>query len=88
MFFTFFNLFSSIVLQPIYVQTLMGYTAFLAGLVLAPGGVASMFTMQIAGRLMTKINPKFILAVGIIICAYASHLMSKFNLYADFNSIA
>ena len=88
MFFTFFNLFSSIVLQPIYVQTLMGYTAFLAGLVLVPGGVASMFTMQIAGRLMTKINPKFILAVGIIICAYASHLMSQFNLYADFNSIA
>lgn len=88
MFFTFFNLFSSIVLQPIYVQTLMGYTAFLAGLVLAPGGVASMFTMQITGRLMTKMNPKFILAVGIIICAYASHLMSQFNLYADFNSIA
>jgi DHA2 family multidrug resistance protein len=88
MFFTFFNLFSSIVLQPIYVQTLMGYTAFLAGLVLVPGGVASMFTMQIAGRLMTKINPKFILAVGIIICAYASHLMSQFNLHADFNSIA
>jgi DHA2 family multidrug resistance protein len=87
MFFTFFNLFGSIVLQPIYVQTLMGYTAFLAGLVLAPGGIASMFTMQITGRLVAKINPRGILAFGIIICAYAMHLMSMFNLYADLYSI-
>lgn len=88
MFCTFFNLFGSIVLQPIYVQTLMGYTATLAGLVLAPGGVASMLTMPIVGKLITKINPKGILVFGIIICAYSTHLMSKFNLSADFYSIA
>lgn len=88
MFITFFNLFGSIVLQPIYVQTLMGYTATLAGLVLTPGGVASMLTMPIVGKLITKINPKGILITGIIICAYATHLMSKFNLFADFYSIA
>jgi len=88
MFFTFFNLFGSIVLLPIYLQTLMGYTATLAGLVLGPGGVATMIAMPIAGRLVTKINPKGILALGIIICAYSTHLMSKFNLGADFYSIA
>jgi DHA2 family multidrug resistance protein len=88
MFCVFLNLFGSIILQPIYVQTLMGYTATLAGLVLAPGGIASMFTMQIVGRLVNKINPKFFLITGIIVCAYATHLMSKFNLYADFYSIA
>jgi len=88
MFFTFFNLFASIVLQPIYVQTLMGYTAFLAGLVLAPGGIASMLTMPIVGRLITRINPKGILIFGITVCAYASYLMSKFTLQADFFSIA
>lgn len=88
MFFTFFNLFGSIVLLPIYLQTLMGYTATLAGLVLGPGGVATMIAMPIAGRLITKINPKGILAFGIIVCAYSTHLMSKFNLHADFYSIA
>jgi len=87
MFCTFFNLFGGIILQPIYVQTLMGYTATLAGLVLAPGGVASMFMMIIVGRLVTKINPKAILVVGIITCAYSTYLMSKFTLYADFYSI-
>ncbi|MBI5188415.1 MAG: DHA2 family efflux MFS transporter permease subunit [Nitrospirae bacterium] len=88
MFFTFFNLFGSIVLLPIYLQTLMGYTATLAGLVLGPGGVATMIAMPIAGRLITKINPKCILAFGIIVCAYSTHLMSGFNLHADFYSVA
>lgn len=88
MFFTFFNLFGSIVLLPIYLQTLMGYTATLAGLVLGPGGFATMIAMPIAGRLITKINPKGILVFGIIVCAYSTHLMSKFNLHADFYSIA
>jgi DHA2 family multidrug resistance protein len=87
MFFTFFNLFGSIVLLPIYVQTLMGYTATLAGLVLGPGGIVTLIAMPIAGRLVTKINPKGILAFGIIASAYSTHLMSQFNLLADFSSI-
>lgn len=88
MFFTFFNLFGSITLLPIYVQTLMGYTATLAGLVLAPGGVATMITMPVVGRFVNLINPKLILALGILICSYSTNLMSGFNLNADFISIA
>lgn len=84
MFFAFFNLFASIVLLPIYLQTLMGYTATLAGLVLGPGGVATLLAMPIAGRLVTKMNPKGLLAVGIIVSAYSTYLMSRFNLGADF----
>ena len=87
MFFAFFNLFGSIVLLPIYLQTLMGYTAYLAGLVLGPGGVATMIALPVAGRLVTKINSKGILAFGIIISAYSTFLMSRFNLHADFNTV-
>jgi DHA2 family multidrug resistance protein len=87
MFFIFFNLFSSVVLLPIYLQTLMGYTSFLAGLVLAPGGIASMIAMPIAGKLVTKINPKAILVFGITVASYSVYLMSQFNLHADFNTI-
>jgi DHA2 family multidrug resistance protein len=87
MFFAFFNLLGSIVLLPIYLQTLMGYTATLAGLVLGPGGIATLIAMPIAGRLVTKINPKAILAFGIIMAAYSTYLMSQFNLLADFDTI-
>ena len=87
MFFAFFNLFGSIVLLPIYLQTLMGYTATLAGMVLGPGGIATLIAMPIAGRLVTKVNPKGLLAFGIIVSAWSTHLMSQFNLSADFNVI-
>ena len=87
MFFAFFNLFGSIVLLPIYLQTLMGYNATLAGMVLGPGGVATLIAMPVAGRLVTKTNPKFLLGFGIVVSAYATHLMAQFNLLADFTTI-
>ena len=87
MFFAFFNLFGSIVLLPIYLQTLMGYTATLAGMVLGPGGIATLIAMPIAGRLVSKVNPKGLLVFGIIVSAYSTHLMSQFNLLADFNTV-
>ncbi|MEW6109391.1 MAG: DHA2 family efflux MFS transporter permease subunit [Nitrospirota bacterium] len=87
MFFAFFNLLGSIVLLPIYLQKLMGYTATLAGMVLGPGGVASLIAMPIAGRLVTKVNPKGILIFGVITAAYSTYLMSQFNLYSDFDTV-
>jgi DHA2 family multidrug resistance protein len=84
MFFVFLNLFGSIVLLPVYLQMMMGYTSFYAGLVLGPGGIATMLTMPVAGKLVGKMNPKRILAVGIVICALSTYLMSQFNLTTDF----
>ncbi len=87
MFTTFFCLFGTIVLLPIYLQTLMGYTAFLAGFVLGPGGMVTLIAMPIAGRLVTATNPKGVLAFGIAVSAFSVYLMSKFNLQADFYNL-
>jgi DHA2 family multidrug resistance protein len=87
MFLNFSSLFGSIVLLPIYVQSLMGYTAFLAGLALGPGGISTMIAMPIAGVLVHKLNPKIILAFGVAVGAYSVHMMAQFNLFTDFNTI-
>jgi len=87
MFFAFFNLFGSIVLLPIYLQTLMGYSATLAGLVLGPGGFSSIIALAIAGRLVTKVNPKWLLVFGISTAALSTYMMSLFNLNADFITV-
>jgi DHA2 family multidrug resistance protein len=84
MFFAFFNLFASIVMLPIFLQTMMGYTATLAGVVLGPGGVASLIAMPAAGVLVTKINPKKLLAFGITVSAFSTYMMAQFNPYIDF----
>jgi MFS transporter, DHA2 family, multidrug resistance protein len=52
------------VLLPLYLQNLMGYTAFWAGLVLGPGGIAAFFIMPLAGLMMKKkVNPRLLLAI-------------------------
>ena len=87
MFIAFFNLLGSIVLLPLYAQLLLGYTAFLAGLVLSPGGVATLLVMPIVGKLIGKQNPKYLLTFGIIVCAFSTYAMSRFSLGVDFSSL-
>lgn len=88
-FFGFFCLFGSIVLLPLYLQQLMGYTALWAGLVLGPGGVASFFIMPIAGILMRNgVKPRYLLIAGLVTTALSLWMMSGFNLEADFLAVA
>jgi len=84
LFFVFLNLFGGIVLLPIFLQMLMGYTSMDAGLVLGPGGIASMIAMPITGKLVSVVDPKRILAVGVSVCALSTYMMSQFNLATDF----
>jgi MFS transporter, DHA2 family, multidrug resistance protein len=89
MFMGFFSLFGGFVLLPLYAQTLMGYTAMWAGLVLGPGGLASLFIMPIAGLLMKKgVSARFLLSVGLFILGCSLWLMAGLNPQADFASIA
>jgi DHA2 family multidrug resistance protein len=89
MFTGFFCLFGSIVLLPLYLQNLMGYTAFWAGLVLGPGGIAAFLIMPLAGLMMKKnVSPRLLLAVGLIVSAASLYLMSGFNLDASFGAVA
>ncbi|MFH0789603.1 MAG: DHA2 family efflux MFS transporter permease subunit [Pseudomonadota bacterium] len=87
MFLGFFSFFGSIVLMPIYLQGVMGYTAFLAGLVLGPGGVPTLFLMPLIGRLIGRVDSRILLSLGVLINAYALFVMSHFNLEVDFWAI-
>ncbi len=85
MFLGFFSLFGTLVLLPLYLQKLMGYTALWAGLVLGPGGIASFMVMPVIGTLMRRgAPPRLFLGLGLCICALAIRLMSGFNLQAGF----
>jgi DHA2 family multidrug resistance protein len=49
---------------PRLVQEDLGYTATWAGLVLSPGGIVTMVMMFVAGRLVGKIQPKYLIVAG------------------------
>jgi DHA2 family multidrug resistance protein len=72
------------VLSPLFTQILMGYTAMLAGFVLAPGGVSTLLTMPVAGVLMNRIDPRWIIATGCALNAYAMYLMATLTLQASY----
>ena len=62
-------LLSTTQVMPQMVQQDFGYTATWAGLVLSPGGMVTMLMMFVAGRLSGKIQPKYLIATGALICA-------------------
>jgi DHA2 family multidrug resistance protein len=66
-------LFSSLVLMPQFLQTLLGYTAELAGLVLSGGAVVLLFTMPIVGQLTSKVQARYIIAFGWLCLALAMY---------------
>ena len=81
-----FMLFSTLVLIPEFLQTLMGYTAELAGLVLSGGGVVLLVMMPIVGRLTSKIQARWLiatgwlcLAIGLFYCAHQIDLFVSFR---------
>ena len=84
MFCGFFAFFGSIVLLPMFLQQLMGYTAFQAGLVLGPAGLLTLMLMPITGKLTMRVDARYLLAVGLLGNTYALYYMSGFNLTIDF----
>ena len=57
-------LFSSLVMMPLFLQSLLGYTAENAGLVLSGGGLLLLFLMPIMGVLVSKIQARYLIAFG------------------------
>jgi DHA2 family multidrug resistance protein len=84
MFFFGFVLYGSIMLLPLYLQTLMGYNATLAGWALAFGGIGSILIMPVVGRLTMVVDSRKIVFVGLVINAYAVYLMSQYNTDINF----
>jgi DHA2 family multidrug resistance protein len=74
-------LFGSTVLLPQMLQTLMGYSATQAGLVLSPAGFFTMLEMPIIGILLSRrVDARWLIMVGLGVVAAASWWMAQLNL--------
>lgn len=76
-------MFSALVLQPIMLEHLLGYPVQLAGLVMAPRGLASAFAMILVPSLMKRFGSKILLFVGIMLSIYGTYATSRYNLSVD-----
>ena len=74
------SLYGGMLLQPMMLENLLGYPAMDTGLAMMPRGLASMFSMMLVGKLSGKVNPKMMIAFGIIVSIIGSYMMTGFNL--------
>jgi MFS transporter, DHA2 family, multidrug resistance protein len=72
-------LISSTQFLPQILQTDFGYTALLAGLTLSPGGIATIIMMPIVGRLVSMVQPKYLIALGGMVVAFAMWHLTGLN---------
>jgi DHA2 family multidrug resistance protein len=82
-------LFSSLVIMPQFLQTLLGYTAESAGLVLSASGLVLLFEMPVVGVLTGKIPVKYIMAFGWLALAVGMYYSTmRLDLEISFGSAA
>jgi MFS transporter, DHA2 family, multidrug resistance protein len=82
------GMFSSMLLLAVYTQKLLGYDAWTSGLVLAPGGIGNMFSLLLAGRLVTRVDQRLLLTFGCLGNAISLYMMSNLTLGIDYWTLA
>jgi DHA2 family multidrug resistance protein len=60
------GIYSTVTVLPLFYQELLGYTAFTAGLVVAPRGLGAICGMPVIGFLSNKIDPRYLLTFGFL----------------------
>jgi DHA2 family multidrug resistance protein len=68
------------VLLPILLQTLLGYTATLSGLVLFPGGIAVLILMPLVGWMLNRSESRWLVVFGFATAALGLIQLAHFDL--------
>ena len=74
------NMLASMALLPPFLSNLKGYPVLDVGIVLAPRGFGTMMAMMVVGRLLTRMDARLIVLIGILSLAISLKVTSDFNL--------
>ena len=71
---------STIALQPLFLEHMLGYPAATAGLLMAPRGIAVAVGMSLVATLITRIEPRWLVLTGLTLATAGSYAMTWYNL--------
>ncbi len=80
-------LYGTIALLPLFLQTMLGYPAVESGMAVSPRGFGSIASMILVGRLIGKVNGRYLVMFGFLVLAYATYRFSDINLMISSSSI-
>lgn len=75
-----FVLYGSLVILPIFLQTILGYPALQAGIAMFPRGLGSFIAMPFVGVIMSRFDPRKLLVIGLFACSLSLVLLGTLNL--------
>jgi len=74
------GMFGGLVLQPILLESLLGYPIVTTGFLMAPRGIATAVAMIIVGRLVSRLDPRYLISSGMALSAVGSFAMTRYSL--------
>lgn len=84
-----FVLFGMILMTPLFLQELLGYTSMRAGLIMAPQGLAAMFSMMLVGQLSRAgFNTRRLVGLGFALASLGCWLCSGWDLQVSAGTVA
>jgi DHA2 family multidrug resistance protein len=79
--------FGNVVLLPLWLQQYMGYTATLAGEVLAPVGLLAIVLSPVVGRLNDRVDPRIMVTISFTVFALVLFMRAHFNTDATIGTL-
>jgi DHA2 family multidrug resistance protein len=83
-----FVLYGSLVILPIFLQTILGYPALQAGVAMFPRGLGSFIAMPFVGAIMSRFDPRKLLVFGLTACSISLVMLGSLNLNVGYWEIA
>ncbi|SFB57844.1 drug resistance transporter, EmrB/QacA subfamily [Cohnella sp. OV330] len=80
-------MFSAMVLMPIYLQNIRGFTPLESGLLLLPGAILMGIMSPITGMIFDKIGARWLAVIGLIITAFTTWELSRIALDSTYMHI-
>jgi DHA2 family multidrug resistance protein len=80
-------LYGTIALLPLFLQTMLGYPAVQSGMAVSPRGFGSIVSMILVGRLIGKIDGRYLVLFGFLVLGYSTYQFSDINLMVTAKSV-
>jgi len=80
-------LYGTTALLPLFLQTLLGYPALQSGLAVSPRGLGAIVSMILVGRLIGKVDGRYLIIFGFAILSVSTYFLSDINLTITIGSI-
>jgi DHA2 family multidrug resistance protein len=80
-------MYSALTMLPLFLQTLLGYTAQSSGMATAPRGIGAMIAMPLVGVLMMYVDGRWLMSLGIALIAASTLMFANLTLDVSMASI-